>query len=92
MVKMANLSAVSGNTEKEQSSDTEKCTEACKEMFSRILSHVLEGGNQEAHKMEESIYRKITEPGLLFLQLYFVGHHRGDYGETTETVRGTENK
>ncbi|MCP4107767.1 MAG: hypothetical protein GY749_19845, partial [Desulfobacteraceae bacterium] len=86
---MANLNAVSENTEKEQSSDIKKCKEACKEMFDRIVSHILEGGNQEAHKMEESIFRKVMELGNLLLQLYFASHHESNYGETIETAQGT---
>ncbi len=64
MVKMANLNAVSENTEKEQSSDIKKCKEACdikkckeacKEMFDRIVSHILDGIIPDKHTLAKAL-------------------------------------
>lgn len=48
------------------SNDIEKCMDCCKEMFTQILSDVLEGGNQEAHEMEASIFKQLMKLGFFF--------------------------
>lgn len=70
------------------SNDIEKCMDCCKEMFTQILSDVLEGGNQEAHEMEASIFKQLMKLGFFLMQLYFAGTNKGDYGESIETSQG----
>ncbi|MCP4345476.1 MAG: hypothetical protein GY795_08110, partial [Desulfobacterales bacterium] len=76
-------------TQNEQLSDIEKCADVCGEKFNQILSHVLEGGNKEARRMEESVFKHLMQSGLLLLQLWFVTHNHGNYGKTAETAKGT---
>jgi len=67
----------------------EECITACKEKLNQILSEILKGKNQEAHKVEASILKQLMELGFLLLQMYFTNHNQGDYGETIETSTGT---
>jgi len=67
----------------------EECITACKEKLDQILSEILKGKNQEAHKVEASILKQLMELGFLLLQMYFANHNQGDYGETIETAKGT---
>jgi len=67
----------------------EKYITACKEKLNQIFSEILTEKNQEAHKIEASILEQLMELGLLLLQMYFVNHNEGDYGETIETAKGT---
>ncbi|MCP4350529.1 MAG: hypothetical protein GY795_34095 [Desulfobacterales bacterium] len=53
------VNASDKKTLNEQPSDTEKCMNACKDKFNQILLHVPEEKNQEAHKMEESVFRQL---------------------------------
>ena len=62
---------------------------ACREQFAQLLSGVLEGKDQEAHRVEAWIFKRLLELGLLFLRLFFAQQNRGDYGPTLETAKGT---
>ena len=75
-----------------QMSEMEKCRDACKEKFDEILSHVIGTKDEEAHRMEESVFRKLMELGLLLLQLYFASHNQGNYGKIIETAQGTADR
>ena len=46
------------------SSDIEKCLDGCKEKFNQILFGVLNEGNQDAHKMEASIFNQLIKLGF----------------------------
>ncbi|MCP4107890.1 MAG: ISKra4 family transposase, partial [Desulfobacteraceae bacterium] len=82
-----NLPCVAGQAE--QPSDVEKCINDCKTKFNEILLEVLDGKNQEAHRMEVTIFKNLLETGLLLLKLFFANHNQGDYGKTIETAMGT---
>jgi hypothetical protein len=71
-----------------RSYDLERCMTSCKEKFNQILSDILTGGNQEAHKMEQTIFKQLMKLGFLLLQLYFANQSKGNYGETIETSQG----
>ena len=86
----ANKDAV--NAHGKQPSDIEKCLDSCKGMFDKILSDVFKGGNQDAHKMEASIFNQLMKLGFLLIQLYFTSQNKGDYGETIETAKGIAKK
>lgn len=45
--------------QRKHSSDIEQCLDGCKEKFNQILSGVLDGGNQDAHEMEASIFKQL---------------------------------
>jgi hypothetical protein len=66
----------------------EGCIEACRQHFDSILADVISNLHQEAHHMEGSLFQQLMKLGLLLLNLYFVNHHDGDYGETIETDQG----
>ena len=95
---MSHLSIVSESTQEELTqgesiqavspSDVEKCINACKEQFNQILSGILEGESQEAHKVEKSIFKELMRLGLLLLNLFFANHNQGDYGEVLKTSKG----
>ena len=90
---MSNLSIVSESTQGKLTqevspSDVEKCIDACKEQFNQILSGILEGENQEAHKVEKSLFKELMKLGLLLLNLFFANHNQGDYGEILKTSKG----
>ncbi|MCD4778522.1 MAG: hypothetical protein K8R12_06070, partial [Desulfobacterales bacterium] len=59
------------------------CLDGCKEKFNQILSGVLNGGNQDAHKMEASIFNQLIKLGFILMQLYFASRNKGNYGKTT---------
>jgi len=85
------LSIVSKNTEtasEKHASDIEKCLDGCKEKFNQILFGVLNGGNQDAHEMEASIFKQLMKLGFMLMQLYFSIKNEGNYGKTIETARG----
>jgi len=44
------------------------CLDGCKEKFNRILSGVLNGGNQDAHKMEALIFNQLIKLGFILMQ------------------------
>lgn len=69
-------------------SNIEKCLDGCKEKFNQILSGVLNGGNQDAHKMEASIFNQLIKLGFILMQLYFASQNKGNYGKTIETAQG----
>jgi hypothetical protein len=71
-----------------QPSDIEKCLDDCKEKFTQILSGVLNGGNQEAHKMEASIFKQLIKLGFVLMQLFFASQNEGNYGKKIETAQG----
>ncbi len=95
---MTHLTTVSESTQGESNqeeliqevspSDVEKCLDACKEQFNQILSGILAEKNQEAHKVEKSIFKELMKLGLLLLNLFFANHNQGDYGETLKTSKG----
>lgn len=77
------------STQVQKPSDIENCINGCKEKFDQILTEVLKEPNQEAHKVEASIFKQLIELGLLLLKLFFANHTEGNYGETIETAKGT---
>ena len=54
--------------QRKHSSDIEQCLDSCKEKFNQILSGVLNEGNQDAHKMEASIYKQLMKLGFILMQ------------------------
>jgi len=74
--------------QEEQVSDIEKGIGKCKGKFDLILSEVLKGGQQEAHKMEASIFKRLMELGFLVLELFFTSQNKGNYGKTIKTAKG----
>ena len=85
-----NKSAV--NAQEKQASGIETYLDGCKKKFNQILSDVFKGGNQDAHKMEASIFKQLMKLGFLLMQLYFENQNKGDYGETIETEKGVAKK
>ncbi len=85
---MSDLS-VSEVVEAEMLSDVASVVSACREKFDQILSGVLQDKEQEAHRVEASIFKCLMELGLLLLRLFFTNHNLGDYGLTLETAKGT---
>lgn len=71
------------------SGDVASLLSACREKFNEILSNVLQGQDQEAHRVEASIFKHLMELGFLLLNVFFSTHHLGDYGPTLETGEGT---
>ena len=74
--------------QKKHSSEIKQCLDSCKEKFNQILLGVLNEGNQDAHKMEASIFKQLMKLGFLLMQLYFANQNKGNYGETIETAQG----
>ncbi len=74
--------------QKKHSSDIEQCLDICKEKFNQILLDILNEGNQDAHKMEASIFKQLMKLGFILMQLYFASHNKGNYGKTIETAQG----
>ena len=74
--------------QEQRPSDVEKCICGCEEKFNQILSEILNGNNQEAHKVEASIFKQLLELGLLFLKLFFANQNQGNYGNTIKTSKG----
>jgi len=74
--------------QKKHSFDIEQCLDSCKEKFNQILFGVLNEGNQDAHKMEASIYKQLMKLGFMLMQLFFSIHNKGNYGKNIETARG----
>ena len=85
---MAHVIKGTVSASEKQSSNIEKCLDGCKEKFNQILSGVLNGGRQDAHEMEASIFKQLTKLGFLLMQLYFTIQNKGNYGKTIETARG----
>jgi hypothetical protein len=85
---MSHLSIVSEPSQVGSPSDIEKCTVACQEQFNLILSKIQKDENQEAHKVEASIFKELMKLGLLLLHLFFANHKQGDYGEIIKTSKG----
>ena len=90
---MSHHSIVSESTQRElihevSPSDVEKCIDACKDQFNQILSGILKGENQEAHKVEKSLFNELMKLGLLLLNLFFANHKQGDYGDVLKTSKG----
>lgn len=73
---------------KQQLSDIQKGIEECNGKFNQMLSEVLKDGQQEAHKVELSIFKRLIELGFLLLKLFFTNQHQGNYGKTIKTVKG----
>jgi hypothetical protein len=61
---MAHLSKDIAAAQGKHSSDIEKCLDGCKEKFNQILFGVLNEGNQDAHKMEASIFKQLIKLGF----------------------------
>ena len=74
--------------QEQRPSDIEQCIRSCEEKFNQILSEILNGNNQEAHKVEASIFKQLLELGLLFLKLFFASQNQGNYGEIIKTSKG----
>ena len=74
--------------QKKHSSDIEQCLDSCKEKFNQISLDILNEGNQDAHKMEASIFRQLMKSGFILMQLYFASHNKGNYGKTIKTAQG----
>jgi len=74
--------------QRKHSYDIEQCLDSCKEKFNQILSGVLNEGNQDAHKMEASIYNQLMKLGFILMQLFFSIHNKGNYGKRIETAQG----
>lgn len=83
---MINISPA--NLQEEQVSNIEKGIGKCKGKFDEILSEVLKGGQQEAHKMEASLFKRLMELGFLFMELFFTSQNKGNYGKTIKTAKG----
>ena len=49
---------------------------------------VINAENQDAHKMEASIFKQLMKLGFILMQLYFSAKNEGNYGKTIETARG----
>jgi len=73
-------------------SNIEKCLNNCTEKFTLILSGVLNGGRQDAHKMEASIFKQLMKLGFILMQLFFANQKEGNYGKTIETAHGIAKK
>ncbi len=75
--------------QRKHSSEIKQCLDSCNAKFNQILFGVLnEENHQEAHKMEESIYKQLMLLGFTLMQLFFSIQNKGDYGEKIETARG----
>ena len=79
--------------QRKHSSEIKQCLDSCNAKFNQILFGVLnEENHQEAHKMEESIYKQLMLLGFTLMQLFFSIQNKGDYGEKIETARGIAKK
>jgi len=65
---MAHVSKNTLTAPGKHSPNIEKCLDGCKEKFNQILFGVLNGGNQDAHKMEASIFNQLIKLGFLLMQ------------------------
>jgi len=74
--------------QEKQLSDIEIGIVECKGKFDQILSEALKGGQQEAHKMEASLFKRLMELGFLFLELFFTSQNKGNYGKTIKIAKG----
>jgi CRISPR/Cas system-associated protein Csx1 len=74
--------------QRKHSSDIEQCLDSCKEKFNQILFGVLNEGNQDAHKMEASIFKQLMKLGFILMQLFFAIQNKGNYGKIIETAQG----
>ncbi|MBW2741613.1 MAG: ISKra4 family transposase [Deltaproteobacteria bacterium] len=74
--------------QKKHSSDIEQCLDSCKEKFNQILFGVINAGNQDAHKMEASIFKQLMKLGFILMQLFFASQNKGNYGKTIEIAKG----
>jgi hypothetical protein len=85
---MAHVIKNTATASSKDSPDIEKCLNDCKKNFTQLLSYVLNGGNQDAHKMEASIFKQLIKLGFMLMQLSFASQKEGNYGKTIETARG----
>ena len=85
---MAHIINNTATASDKHSSDIQKCLNDCTEQFTQILSSVLNGGNQDAHKMEASIFKQLIKLGFILMQLFFASHNEGNYGKKVETAQG----
>ena len=72
---MAHVSKNTLTAPGKHSPNIEKCLDGCKEKFNQILFGVLNGGNQDAHKMEASIFNQLIKLGFLLLQCKYSANH-----------------
>jgi hypothetical protein len=82
------LNTLKPSAQLEGPSRIEESIESCREQFDQLLSDVLNRQHQQAHLVEASIFKQLMKLGLLLLNLFFVNHHQGDYGETLHTAHG----
>ncbi|MBN2374187.1 hypothetical protein JXL19_10405 [bacterium] len=68
--------------------DIKESIEQCEEKFRDIVSEILESGSKEAHKVEALIFKRLMEPGLFLLNVFFIKQNQGDYGERIKTAKG----
>ncbi len=76
------------NEQTKLSDEVQSHINVCKENFNVILLEVINGKHQEAHKMEQCIFARLIELGLLLLKLFFDSQNKGDYGDIIETNKG----
>ncbi len=86
---MAHVSKNTLTAPGKHSPNIEKCLDGCRVKLNQILFGVLNGGNQDAHKMEASIFNQLIKLGFILMQLFFAIQNKGNYGKTIETARGT---
>ena len=85
---MSDMGIPTQATQSEISSDVESLLNQCREEFKQMLSDVLQTKNQEAHRVEASIFKRLMKLGLLLLEVFFSNHNLGDYGPTIQTAKG----
>ena len=85
---MSDMGIPTQATQSEISSDVESLLNQCREEFKQMLSDVLQTKDQEAHRVEASIFKRLMKLGLLLLEVFFSNHNLGDYGPTIQTAKG----
>lgn len=68
---MLPISAVNIEEEGQKLSDIQKGIEECNAKYHQMLSEVLKEGQQEAHKVEISIFKRLIELGFFFIKAIF---------------------
>jgi hypothetical protein len=85
------LKLISTTAESDQEAcrlDLKGSIEQCEGKFRQILTEIQEGSRKEAHEMEALIFKRLLELGLFLLNVFFVTHNQGNYGETIKTEKG----
>jgi len=75
---MVHLSKDIATAQRKHSSDIEQCLDGCKKKFNQILFVVLTEENQDAHKMEASIFKQWMKLGFILMQLFFASQNQGN--------------